>query len=58
MCPVKRYTDQGRLDPKWVDSYCKGDWAACVRFQMVRRGEYHPDWMLPDGSLDESLKGV
>ena len=56
VCPMKRFTEQGRLDPKWVESYCKRDWRRCVRRQMEARGEYHPDWMLPDGSLDERLR--
>ena len=58
ICPIKYFTERATLDQRWVDSYCRGDWENCVRFQMVRRGEYHPDWMLPDGSLDESLRDV
>lgn len=30
-------------------------WESCIRYQMKERGEYHPDWMLPDGSIDEKL---
>ena len=36
--------------------YCKGDWNSCVRYHFEERCEYHPDWMLPDGSFDERLK--
>jgi len=57
VCPMKHYTDTGLLDPKWVATYCKGDWAKCVRYEMEERGQPHPDWMLPDGSLDEHLRG-
>ena len=53
---MKRYLEAGRLDPKWVEQYCKGHWRRCVRYQMEARGEPHPDWMLPDGTLDERLK--
>jgi len=55
---MKHYTDAGLLDPKWVETYCKGDWDNCVRYELEERGKPHPDWMLPDGSLDESLRGV
>ena len=45
----------GKLDKKWIELYCKGDWESCIRYQMEERGEPHPDWMLPDGSIDERL---
>lgn len=56
VCPMKRFHEQGRLDKDWVELYCKGDWDACVRYHKEKRGEYHPDWMLPDGTLEETLK--
>jgi len=56
VCPIKRFYEEGRLDKKWVELYCKGDWESCVRYQIEERGEYHPDWMLPDGTIDEGLK--
>jgi len=52
---MKIFTDAGTLDRKWVEHYCKADWKSCVRYHMEERGEPHPDWMLPDGSLDEKL---
>lgn len=55
-CPMKRFYEEGRIDKKWIQLYCKGDWRSCVRYQMEERGESHPDWMLPDGSLDEGLR--
>ena len=57
VCPMKYFTDAGLLDPKWVNAYCRGDWRSCVRYRMESRGQPHPDHMLPDGSLDESLRG-
>ena len=54
---MKRYTRMGLLDPCWVAHYCMGDWENCVRYRMEENGQYHPDWMLPDGSIDESLRG-
>ena len=55
-CPMKRFYEAGRLKGKWIELYCKGDWGNCVRYEMEEQGHYHPDWMLPDGSLDENLK--
>lgn len=56
VCPLKRFYEAGRLERKWIELYCKGDWISCVRYEMEELGNYHPDWMLPDGSLDEKLK--
>ena len=56
VCPMKRFYEEGKLDKKWIELYCKGDWESCVRYQMEERGEPHPDWMLPDGTLDEKLR--
>ncbi len=55
VCPMKRFYEEGKLDKKWIDLYCKGDWESCVRYQLEERGELHPDWMLPDGSIDKRL---
>jgi len=56
VCPMKRYYEKGMIDEKWIKNYCHGDWSTCVRYKMEARGEYHPDWMLPDGTIDEGLK--
>ncbi|MBN2496923.1 MAG: uracil-DNA glycosylase [Deltaproteobacteria bacterium] len=50
VCPIRYYCEAGKLDCAWVERYCKGDWASCVRYQLEERGQPHPDWMLPDGS--------
>jgi len=55
VCPMKRYREEGILDRKWVELYCKGDWESCQRYHMEESGEPHPDWMLPNGTLDEKL---
>ena len=57
VCPMKRFNELGVLDRRWIEFYCKGDWESCVRYKMEENCEPHPDWMLPDGSLDESLRG-
>lgn len=56
VCPMKRYYETGVLEKHWVEEYCKGNWEKCVRYKMEERGEYHPDWMLPDGSLNDKLR--
>lgn len=56
VCPMKRFYEEGGIDKKWIELYCKGDWKNCIRYQMEEKGEAHPDWMLPDGSLDEKLR--
>jgi uracil-DNA glycosylase family 4 len=55
VCPMKRYSEQGKLSGEWIERYCRGDWERCVRYQMEERGEFHPDRMLPDGTLHEEL---
>ncbi len=57
VCPMRRYYENGKLDKKWIDEYCHGHWWKCVRYQMEEAGRYHPDWMLPDGSINEELRG-
>ncbi|KPL09472.1 MAG: uracil-DNA glycosylase [Bacteroides sp. SM23_62] len=57
MCPMKRFYEAGRLERKWIELYCKGIWQNCVRYEMEELDHYHFDWMLPDGSPDENLKG-
>lgn len=56
MCPMKWFYEEGKLERKWIELYCKGDWKNCVRYELEEQGHYHSDWMLPDGSLDKSLK--
>jgi DNA polymerase len=51
VCPMKKFFEEGRLDRKWIELYCKGDWESCVRFQMEENYQMHSDNMLPDGSF-------
>jgi hypothetical protein len=55
VCPMKWFYEQGKLDEKWINNYCKGDWSSCVRYIMEEKGQYHPDNMLPDGTIDKNL---
>ena len=55
ICPMKKYYEAGILNKKWVELYCMGDWESCIRYHMEENNENHPDYMLPDGTLDEKL---
>lgn len=55
VCPMKRFWEEGKIETDCLQKYCWGKWEKCIRFQMEERGEYHPDSMLPDGSIDEKL---
>ncbi len=56
VCPMKYFYEEGKLDRKWIEIYCKGDWESCVRYHMEENGQPHADWMLPDGTIDERLR--
>ena len=58
LCPMRRFVEQGRLEQAWIELYCTGDWSRCVRFHQEEQGIAHPDWMLPDGSLDAELREI
>ena len=53
---MKRFYEEGKLSKEWIELYCKGDWESCIRYEMEEKGEYHPDYMLPDGSIDKKLQ--
>ncbi|MFO8062426.1 MAG: methyltransferase domain-containing protein [bacterium] len=50
-CPVGRRTQRGEISPYWTENYCLINNNDCIRFHMEKRGEYHSDMMLPDGSI-------
>lgn len=54
-CPLKKYYEQGKLDEKWIKEYCLRNNPECKRKKMEEKGIYHPDNMLPDGTLDRAL---
>ncbi len=56
VCPMKEFYEKGKLDKKWIDEYCHGNWSKCVRYKLEEAGKYHPDNMLPDGSIDRTLE--
>jgi hypothetical protein len=55
VCPMRRFTEAGMLDSRWVEEYCLVGNRSCVRYQLEAAGKPHPDNMLPNGEIDESL---
>jgi hypothetical protein len=43
----------GKLDFYWVETYCLVGNKNCIRYQMEEKGEFHPDNMLPDGTIKD-----
>jgi len=55
VCPLKRFYEKGKLDKKWAENYCKGNWRECERYKLEEKGISHLDWLLPNGKEDKSL---
>ncbi len=55
VCPIREFTENGKLDSYWIENYCLVSNESCVRYQMEEKGKYHPDNMLPDGEIADSL---
>lgn len=53
---MKRSYEEGKLERKWIEEYCMGDYTRCVRYELEETGIPHPDNMLPNGEIMESLK--
>ncbi|MCD6471414.1 uracil-DNA glycosylase [bacterium] len=56
VCPMRLFYKEGKLDKKWIEQYCFNGGQNCKRYEMEEKGIPHPDNMLPDGTIDESLK--
>lgn len=54
---MKRAYYQGKLDISWIEKYCWNGGEGCVRKQRFEsEGYVSPDYVLPDGTVDENLK--
>jgi hypothetical protein len=53
---MKRFYEQGKIEKRWIEDYCKGDFTKCVRKKMEENGEFHPDKMMPNGEIREDLR--
>jgi len=56
VCPLKRFYEEGRLEKKWIENYCKENFKNCARYKLEKKGILHPDNMLPNGKIREDLK--
>ncbi|MCK4532796.1 uracil-DNA glycosylase [bacterium] len=56
VCPLKNFYQQKKINKQWIENYCWGDYSKCIRKKMEEDNVYHPDNMMPDGTLDENLK--
>jgi predicted metallo-beta-lactamase superfamily hydrolase len=54
-CPIRQYTEKGKLERYWIENYCLVNNNNCIRYQMEEKGNYHPDNMLPDGTIGNVL---
>jgi len=53
---MKKFYEEGKLDKKWIEDYCFRGGENCKRYELEERGIFHPDNMLPDGTIDENLE--
>ena len=54
---MKKAYDAGILEKKWINEYCMNGGESCVRKQRFEEEGYvSPDYVLPDGTVDERLK--
>jgi len=58
VCPLRKFERAGKLPDYWRENYCltENNWKNCKRYQMEEDSQPHPDNMLPDGKMDDSLK--
>jgi hypothetical protein len=54
-CPIRIFTNQGKLERSWIENYCLIGNKRCIRYQMDEREEFHPDNMLPNGEIRQNL---
>ena len=56
VCPMNFYNRRGLVSDSVVNYYCKGgNWLECERYKKEEAHIPHPDNLLPDGTIDESL---
>jgi hypothetical protein len=54
---VKRVSDLGLIDKKWVEEYCLAGGRGCIRKKRFEEEGYvSPDYVLPDGTISEAVK--
>ena len=56
ICPIKRFTKDGKLENYWVNNYSLITNNNYIRYKLEESGESHPDNLLPDGTIRDDLK--
>ncbi|MBN2312850.1 MAG: hypothetical protein JXM79_02905 [Sedimentisphaerales bacterium] len=58
VCPLRRHERNGKISLHWSETYCQSDdgWLTCERYKLEEQGITHPDTMLPDGTVDPTLR--
>jgi hypothetical protein len=58
VCPLRRLERKGQISYGWAQKYCQttDNWCHCRRYQLEEEGIAHPDNMLPNGKIDNSIK--
>lgn len=54
-CPIKEYTEQGKLERYWIEQYCLISNKNCIRYQMKEGGKDYPENMLPNGAISQKV---
>ncbi|MCK4482976.1 hypothetical protein KAU55_07085 [Candidatus Bathyarchaeota archaeon] len=52
---MKTFYEEGKLERRWIEEYCMGDYTRCVRYELEETGIPHPDNMLPNGEMMKSV---
>ncbi len=55
--PLRQQEKNGKIDLHWAEQYCKSSDGPKkrIRYELGQEGVYHPDNMLPDGSIYKAL---
>jgi len=55
VCPMKFQYENNNIDKYWIENFCHNNWKNCIRYQKEEAGIYHPDNMMPDGSINKKI---
>ena len=56
ICPIKRSTDDSKLENYWVNNYSLITNNNYIRYKLEESGESHSNNLLPDGTIRDDLK--
>ncbi len=57
VCPLRKLEKEGKIGDIWAKEFCQSqwNWQNCKRYELEEKGLAHPDNMMPDGRIDETL---